>query len=41
MAQIVKFVYAIIIFLSLFHVAMNVEGKQFFVLFKFSYLLPT
>jgi len=40
MAQIVKFVYVMIIFLSSFVVAMNNEGKPFFILFNFSCLLP-
>jgi len=35
MVEIVKFVYVIIIFISLFFVAKNVEGKPFFVLLQF------
>jgi len=36
MVEIVKFIYVIIIFISLFLVANNVEGKSFFVLLQFS-----
>jgi len=36
MAKIVNFDYVMIIFISLFVVAMNVGGKPFFILHKFS-----
>jgi len=39
MATIFKIVYVMILFLSLFLVAMNVDGKSFFILFKFPFTL--
>jgi len=39
MAKTLKFVYTMILFLSLFIVAKEVHGKPFFSLFKFSLLL--
>jgi len=41
MAEIVKYAYVMIIVLFLFLVATNVDGKPYFILFKFSYLVFT
>jgi hypothetical protein len=41
MFEIFKFIYVMIIFLSIHFVSMNVNGKPFFILFKFYSLLHT
>lgn len=38
MAEIVKFVYVMIIFLSLFLVSININGKPFCIIFIFLYI---
>jgi len=39
MAEFVKFIYVMIIFIFLFLVVENIDGKSFIILFKFPYLL--
>jgi hypothetical protein len=39
MAKAIKFISVMILFLSLFLVAMNVDGKLFYIIYKFPYFI--